>query len=169
MKQITRTNNGTAVVETLEGRALMSSVTFSDGVLSVVGNTNAYNNLSGKLTSDNQVRASANTTVKYVSATTVKAVKIIGSNGTDNVSGVPPPPPKAHIRWFGGAEMSQAPSAATSTRDQVPCCSLINADTDTVIANFENLGNGLTLSLAKLPTKNLTIVAHVANDTGGSV
>ncbi len=47
--------------------------------------------------------------------------------------------------------------------------SLINADTNQPIAGYENLSNGATLDLAKLPTRNLNISANVPAAFGGSV
>jgi pectate lyase len=46
---------------------------------------------------------------------------------------------------------------------------LINADTDQPIANFDPLNNDITLNLASLPTRNLNIRANTSPATVGSV
>lgn len=169
MKNITRHNNGTAVVETLEGRTLMSSVSLQDGVMTVRGNSSNYNNLSVSLTSDNQIRGFANGTTKSVNATSVSAIRIIGGKAADQVYVHPDLAAKTNVQTYGGKDLVQGRAIAAGNRTQITHFSLINADTDKVIANFEQLGNGVTLNLAKLPTRNLNIVANVVNDSGGSV
>jgi hypothetical protein len=57
----------------------------------------------------------------------------------------------------------------TTPGPRIASFTLINADTDEVIAEFENLGEGMTLNLASLPTKNLNIRANVADGQKGSV
>ncbi|MES2436498.1 MAG: hypothetical protein V4519_00645 [Patescibacteria group bacterium] len=61
---------------------------------------------------------------------------------------------------FTTSNVTPAPTTPTITG-----YSLINADTDQVIAGYETISNGVTLNLATLPTKNLNIRANVAGGT----
>jgi PKD repeat protein len=63
----------------------------------------------------------------------------------------------------------QARDARRADGLKVASFSLINADTNEVIADFDSLGDGVTLNLATLPTRNLNIRANLAGDAGGSV
>lgn len=65
-----------------------------------------------------------------------------------------------------------APPAATSTPTGGPSIinlPLINADTNQPIAGYETLSDGVTLNLATLPTRNLSIRADTSPATIGSV
>ncbi|MFQ6132907.1 MAG: putative collagen-binding domain-containing protein, partial [Armatimonadota bacterium] len=91
-------------------------------------------------------------------------------------------------RWTGDVEFLADPAAAralvtiparpivlTATYREgvaehaVTKFTLINADADRPIGRFDPLPDGAVVNLAKLPTRNLNIVAHTSTDLTGSV
>jgi glucose/arabinose dehydrogenase len=69
-----------------------------------------------------------------------------------------------------GAETpTPTPSPASPTGQTITSFSLINADTDQVIATFDPLTDGATLNLATLPTTHLNVRANTNPATIGSV
>jgi hypothetical protein len=59
--------------------------------------------------------------------------------------------------------------SSQTTDQRVDSFSLINADTDQVIAGYENIVGQKTINLASLPTRNLSVRANTSPSTVGSV
>jgi len=71
------------------------------------------------------------------------------------------PPP------FGAGEVPPPRAAAPARTGKPPAVkslALVNADTDKVIKGYEALEDGATLDLAKLPTRNLSVIARTGGD-----
>ncbi|MGB2820418.1 MAG: hypothetical protein WBF17_05520, partial [Phycisphaerae bacterium] len=71
------------------------------------------------------------------------------------------PPP------FGKDEVPPPRAAAPARTGKPPVVkslALVNADTDRVVKGFEALGDGVTLDLAKLGTRNLNVIARTDGD-----
>lgn len=60
-------------------------------------------------------------------------------------------------------------SSAAVTQPSVVSLTLINADTDQPISQFDPIENGATIDLLQLPTKNLNLRANTSPSTVGSV
>src|SRR6185436_18428503 len=71
-------------MERLEDRRLFSSVSLTNGVLSLSGDDGRDNSLTVTLSGSNYV-AKANTVSKTVSASSVKSIKIFGANQKDTI------------------------------------------------------------------------------------
>ena len=73
----------TPVFEPLEGRQLLSSVSLSNGILTLVGNTSSANELVIQPSGSSNLFAYANNVSKTVSKSSVKAVKFTGGSRND--------------------------------------------------------------------------------------
>src|SRR3954468_19549993 len=81
----TRDIIGKAILETLETRQMMSSVTLADGVMVIQGNSNSANQI-GIHTENNRVWAvTANGSSKRFDVATVRQIRIIGGEKSDSV------------------------------------------------------------------------------------
>src|SRR5690554_1277941 len=75
-----------AVVETLEERRLMSSVTFADGVLTLTGDPQSANNLSVTLNGPgNRIFGQVGYSARSVLLSRVREIRVIGGEGNDTV------------------------------------------------------------------------------------
>src|SRR2546423_1283529 len=72
-----------AVFESLEDRRLLSSVSFSNGVLPLTGDENAANKLTVFANEHGRVWGLANNNGTSVSVKSVKSIHIIGGSGAD--------------------------------------------------------------------------------------
>ncbi|MGB7158065.1 MAG: hypothetical protein WBD40_08365, partial [Tepidisphaeraceae bacterium] len=181
-----------AVIETLETRQLMSTAGVVDGTLTITGNAHTSNYLAVRLMDDGAtLEVKTNTKTKLFALADVDAIKITGSERTDVVRVDKRLTMPLDVRTFGGndivttgagadraahdgdvrydAALQQNVALEAASVPRIVSFSLINADTDEVIAEYANLGDGLTLNLASLPTRNLNIRANVVGDQGGSV
>jgi len=71
--------------EALEGRRMLSSVTLSNGVLSVVGDANANNELVVQPSGSSNLFAYANSARKTVAKSQVRSVRFVGGSSDDDV------------------------------------------------------------------------------------
>ncbi len=181
-----------AIVETLETRQLMSSAAMIDGTLTITGDFNDNNKMSVRVMDDGQTLAvKTNGKTRTFALADVEGIKIVGGEqsdridvdakltmpldirtlrGNDVVTTGGPPDRVAHN---GDVQYDQSLKknivVNTTAGPRITSFTLINADTDQVIAEFKNLGDGMTVDLATLPTKNLNIRANAVGTHGGSV
>jgi len=93
--------------------------------------------------------APSGTTPATPASSTTSGDDTSGGNDAGSSSTTPPPPPASD----SGTTQTTGPA--------VMGLSLINADTDQPIANFDPIAEGATITLGDLPTQNLTIQAKV--------
>ena len=179
-----------AVIETLETRQLMSSAALLDGTLALTGNQDSSNNMSVRVMADGKtLEVKTNSKTRTFDLADVDSIKITGSDRNDIVDVDRKLALPLDVTTFGGKDVVRTNDGSdphdgdvkwdatakknlvvnTTPGPRIASFSLINADTDEVIAEFENLGDGMTLNLATLPTKNLNIRANVVDGQGGSV
>lgn len=179
-----------AVVETLETRQLMSSAAIIDGTLTITGDTHRDNDLSVRLTNDGEtLQVQTNGKTRTFARSEVDGIKIVGSEKADLVNVDLRLTMPMDVQTFGGNDVVIATDQSlahdgdirydaslkknvvvnASDGPRITSFTLIDADSDQVIAEYENLGDGMTVNLASLPTRNLNIRANVADDRGGSV
>lgn len=178
-----------AVVETLETRQLMSSSALIDGTLTLSGDANQNNHMSVHLMEDGQtVQVKTGRKTRTFELADVEAIKIVGGRKSEVIDVDPRLTMPLDIRTFDGNDVVMTGGPAdrvahngdvqydeeqgknivvnATAGPRIASFTLINADTDEVIAEFENLGDGMTVNLATLPTKNLNIRANVADGRG---
>ena len=92
------------VFETLEGRQLLSSISLSNGVLSVVGNASSNNDLV-VLKSGSSLNVYANNVSKKVALSSVKTVKFTGGSKVDDIFLASDLKVKAEVRAGAGNDV----------------------------------------------------------------
>ncbi len=179
-----------AVVETLEARQMMaSSVAMVDGTLAIAGSDQIDNYMAVRLMNDGEtIEVKVNTKTRTFALADIDAIQITGTQKNDIVRVDPRLSLPLDVKTAGGNDSVKTDSRAIHDGDvrydgrsgkhvilnktagpHIASFTLINADTDEVIAEYKNLGDGMTVNLAKLPTKNLNIRANVVDGHGGSV
>ncbi len=106
MKHNTRDIIGRAVLETLETRQLLSSVTLNDGVLTILGDTHASNSIwINKPMNQQLLWATVNGKGTAFDASEIKSIKVIGGEKDDFIHINPMTTIPAHIEGRGGDDI----------------------------------------------------------------